>query len=413
MKSKTIIKLSVLTVLMLIIGANIVQAVGTSNDDFDKKILELMEQAKLPSLSIGFITNNSLVCYKGYGKYNLLTGKKPTNETIYAIGSISKSITATAIMQFNETGQIGLDDNVSKYLPFDLKNPNHPDIPITFRMLLAHQSSLFDYDIESLGSLTEKIGLKQTLKMMINILFIPKIFKELYPMIKELLVPGGKIYMPEIWADYPPGKEANYSNLGYAILGYLVELISNQSIEEYCLENIFDPLNMKDTRFHPYEVDRERLAVLYSKWLIRRPIRLPQFDFLCFASAGGIRSTVEDLSHYLIAHMNNGTYKDYCLLNNSTIELMHTIQYPNSSYFPSEIHPEMKFGLGWYYITDKNNDTYGGHDGGGPGIAAFMRVRISDNKGFIIFYNRTGFTDSEIEAVISIIQAIKEKISEI
>jgi CubicO group peptidase (beta-lactamase class C family) len=231
-------------------------------------------------------------------------------------------------------------------------------------------------------------------------------------MIKELLIPGGRIYMPELWMDYPPGAEANYSNLGYVILGYLVELISNQSIEEYCLKSIFNPLNMKDTRFHPKEVDRRRLAALYEDWRIIRPIQLPQFDLLYFSPAGGIRSSVEDLSHFLIAHMNGGVYNGVRILNESTVNLMHTIQYPNSSYTPINTSFEMKFGLGWFYTTDENNDTWGGHTGGGPGCAAFMRVRVTDNKGFIAYYNRTGFNESERKAVIFIIQAIKEKLNE-
>jgi len=425
MKCKLVTKLSVSTVIIFIIGASVASVVGAiyeknvttlstirenSNDDFDQKILELMKQANLPSLSAGLIKNDSLVWYRGYGKYNLLTGKQPTNETIYAIGSISKSITATALMQLYEQGKFELDDNVSEWLPFDLKNPKYPDINITFRMLLAHQSSLFDSEISNVVS---QLGLSRILRIFVRSLFIPNILKEPYPFLKELLVPGGRIYMPELWMDYPPGAEANYSNLGYIILGHIVEIISKQSIEEYCQKNIFNPLHMKDTRFHPYELDRRRMAVLYYKQLGRRNIRLPHYDFLFAAPAGGIRTTVEDLSHFLIAHMNVGIYNGVRILNESTVELMHTIQYPNSSFYPSENHPGMKFGLGWYYITDENNKKYGGHSGGAPGIAAWMMIRLSDNKGIIYFYNRTGFTPSEREAVISIIQALKQKLNEI
>ncbi len=428
MKCKLISELTVSAAIFVIIGASFTPVTGSflndnknplsvkqvdTSDDFDQKIIELMKQAKLPSLSLGLIKNNSLIFSRGFGKYNLFTGKQPTNETIYAIGSISKSITATALMQLYEQKKFKLDDNVSKWLPFNLKNLKYPDINITFRMLLAHQSSLYDHNIESIDSLIEKIGLLRTLKMFFNFPFIPKIMKEPYPMLKELLVPGGRIYMPELWMDYPPGAEANYSNLGYVILGYLVELISNQSIEEYCQKNIFDPLHMKDTRFHPNGLERQRIAVPYITDREGRLIRLPNYDFLYFSPAGGIRTTVEDLSHYLIAHMNNGTYNEYSLLNSSTIRLMHTIQYPNSSYNASNTSIEMKFGLGWLYTTDENNDTWGGHLGSAPGCVAFMRLRVSDNRGFIAYYNRTGFNESERKAVNSIIQVIKEKLNEI
>jgi len=424
MKCKSVTKLSVSIVILLIVGTSITPVAGAIlnnktllserqvgfNDDFDQKILSLMKQAHMPSLSTGIIKNNSMVWYRGYGHYNVLTRKRPSPDTIYMIGSISKSITATALMQLYEQGNFDLDDDVSDYLPFTLRNPKYLDTHITFRMLLAHQSSLFDHDI---GKIMNALGLSRILRSFITSLFIPNILREPYPFLKELLVPGGSIYTPELWMDYPPGAEANYSNLGYVILGYLVERIANQSIEQYCYDNIFTPLQMKDTRFHPYDLDRRRMAVPYYKRLGRRYIRLPHYDFLFAAPAGGVRTTVEDLSHFLIAHMDGGMYNDVCLLNKSTIDLMHTLQYPNSSYSIGNNSPGLRFGLGWYFVTDKNNETYGGHQGGTFGGTAWMMVRLSDNNGIIYFFNRTELDNSEKEAFISIIQALKEKLDEV
>ena len=428
MTQRVMTTITVIVVLLVSIGASCAAAQGAvinanrilpsiqqvhRQDDFNQTILELMEQARLPSLSIGLLKNASLVFYRGFGEYNLLTGRPPTNETIYALGSISKSITATAIMQLYEQGKFNLDDNVSEWLPFDLKNPKYHNINITFRMLLAHQSSLYEYNIENISSLMKKIGPLRTLKMLISFPFIPNVLKEPYPMLKELLVPGGKIYMKELWMDYPPGAEANYSNLGYVILGYLVERMSNQSMENYCQTHIFDPLKMNDTRYNPKGSDRLDTAIPYITGQGGTLIRRPHHSFIYFAPAGGMCSSVEDLSHFLIAHMNNGTYNDFCLLNSSTVALMHTIQYQNSSYTPPNSSVTMKFGLGWIFTTDEQNDTWGGHFGEIPGSIAFMRVRTSDNKGFIAYYNRTGLNETEANAVKSIIQTIKEKLNEI
>ena len=110
--------------------------------NFDKKIQLLMKLAHMPSLSTCVIKNESVVWSKTYGYYDLKNKKLATQNTIYMVASISKMFTAIAIMQLWEQGLFDLDDDVNDYLPFELRNPHYPDVPITFRMLLAHQSSL-------------------------------------------------------------------------------------------------------------------------------------------------------------------------------------------------------------------------------------------------------------------------------
>jgi CubicO group peptidase (beta-lactamase class C family) len=113
-----------------------------NSDDFDDKIRGFMELGHFPSLVTCIVKNNTLTWSKGYGnsKIGFLFNKEVTTDTVFPMASISKSVAATAIMKLNEIGLISLDDKVSKYLPFDLKNPRYPDIKITPRMLLYHQS---------------------------------------------------------------------------------------------------------------------------------------------------------------------------------------------------------------------------------------------------------------------------------
>ena len=228
-----------------------------------------------------------------------------------------------------------------------------------------------------------------------------------YPWLKELLVPGGSIYDPELWMDYPPGTEANYSNVGFIILGYLVELISNQSIEQYCYEHIFKSLNMMNTSFHYDDLDRDRLAIPYM-WIAGFYIPLPHYDFRLATSIGGLRTTVEDLSHFLIAHMDNVMYNGVRILKEETVELMHTIQYPNSDFHG------IRFCLGWIIWPDKNGKTYEGHIGGSLGGFAVMKIRVSDNAGVIFLFNQCkGYsTPVEREALYSIEKVLFQKADE-
>ena len=109
---------------------------------FDKYITFLMKFAHKPSVSACIIINDSVVWSKGYGLYDIENNKPATPDTLYLMASISKTVTATALMQLYEQELFDLDDDVNDYLPFSLRNPNFLDTSITFRMLLSHRSSL-------------------------------------------------------------------------------------------------------------------------------------------------------------------------------------------------------------------------------------------------------------------------------
>ena len=182
---------------------------------FDRLITFFMKLGHAPSLSMCLIKNNS-VKYKGYGYSNLLTRQKPTLDTAYLIGSISKTVTATALMQLYEQDLFDLDDDVNDFLDFEVRNPTYPDIPVTFRMLLAHQSSL---------------GGSKSLPRF-YLLYCYQRYKDgyPYPMIKELIVPNGSLFVNSVWNNFAPGSKSNYSSVNFILLEHLVEVLSKQKI---------------------------------------------------------------------------------------------------------------------------------------------------------------------------------------
>lgn len=109
---------------------------------FDEKISLIMKIAGFPSLATCIIKDNQIVWSKGYGYYDISNQKPATVDTVYILASITKTIVGTAIMQLYEKELFDLDDDVNVFLPFDLRNPNFLEDPITFRMLLSHTSSL-------------------------------------------------------------------------------------------------------------------------------------------------------------------------------------------------------------------------------------------------------------------------------
>ena len=333
------------------------------SEPFDILIKSLLAFVHIPSLSAAIVKENELIWAKGYGLYDIENNKEADKVTIYLVASISKTFTATAIMQLYEQGYFDLDDDVNEYLDFNLRNPKYPDDKITFRMLLAHQSSIAT-DLPTYRTR-----------------FLPgdlEISGYPYPYFHELLTQDGIHFKPQLWNDYPPGEDMYYANIGFGLLGYLVEQISGQSFEDYCRVHIFNPLEMNDTSFKLVNINISRAAVPYEyrQW---KYIPYLHYQILEYP-AGGLRTSVSDLSRFLISHMNNGTYGTTQILTPESVKEMHTIQYDSDTY-------NFQYGLGfqiWKTLTGMKI----GHTGGLSGVATKMVFKESRDIGIIMFFNK-------------------------
>jgi CubicO group peptidase (beta-lactamase class C family) len=348
-----------------------------ANDlDFDKNITTLMKQAHIPGLSACIIRNDKVVWSKSYGYYNRLHfWKKPDLNTVYGLGCSTIAFTTTAIMQLCENGNISsLDDDVNNYLDFSLRNPYYPDVPITFRMLLTHKSGLSEY-------------LLTRYKLFIEFAGITGFLKDPYHLLEDSLVPGGRYYKPSLWLNIKPGENASYSGIGFVVLACLVERISGETFDKYCKEHIFEPLEMYNTSFIATNLKRENLAVPYFPLFIKNfgvLIRLPwAYGRNPMEGSTGLFTTVNDLSHFLIAHMNNGTYNGKRILRNETVKLMHTIQIyrlggPDwgNDYF-------WAYGFGWIFYNESGTIYQGAQGSNEWGSSSRMIFRASDNLGVV------------------------------
>jgi len=333
-------------------------SVNNSENLFDRYVELLMKIGHKPSFVVCTIKGDEITFAKAYGYYDLENNKPTTLDTIFPIASVSKTVAATALMQLYERGYLDLDDDVSGYLPFDLKNPNFPDVNITFRMLLSHQSSITDkYDACHISPGDPEIP-----------------SRPYAPYLKDLLLPNGSLYVSGIWSDEnAPGEAYCYSNIGWGLVEYLVEIISNQPFNEYCKDNIFIPLEMYNSSYDLKDINMSRLApyYLYSKGNYYRLMHMG------WVPCCNMRSTIMDLSHFLIAHMNGGVWNGVRILNESNIELMHSPQFSNYELY----------GLGFQFTDYKFQKNMIGHNGY-PSTRMFFRPE--DQTGVIIFDNSFG-----------------------
>jgi len=338
---------------------------------FDMYLQWLMRLAHKPSLAACIIKDDEVVWSHAYGFYDIENNKKATTQTLYLQASVSKTVTATAMMQLYEQGLFDLDDDVNEYLPFDLRNPNYPDVPITIKMILSHRSSLADDNLYWL-CLSYLPG-------------DPDVEGFPYPWLEEYLTPGGSAYSSSTWSLDQPGEKYYYANVGFSIIAYLVELLSHQDFNEYCKEHIFQPLQMNATGFRLRDVDIDSVAVPYefkNEWYFRHP----QYGIHVLYPAITLRTSIEDYSHFIIAHMNGGIWNGVRILNESTVELMHTAHFS-----PSDQH---NYGLGWE-VTNKSFQKSYGHSGGYVGALNLVTIHPKDNTAVMFFCNAL---DSELQS---------------
>jgi len=364
--------------------------------DFENSINLIMRYGHFPAISSCIVNENEVVWSDGFGFSDVEKGIAATDKTVFMVASITKTITGTALMQLFDLGYFNLDDDVNFFLPFELRNPNFPDVPITFRMLLSHSSSLIDTDNY----------------WDIDFYYEGPPFDDYpEPWLEDYLTPNGSNFDPLIWSEnYGPGKKSSYANINFNIVAYLVEIISGEPFYEYCENHIFEPLDMDKSSFRLTDFDSEEVAIPYF-WnpYTKQHERSQNWVFIHYP-AGGLFTTVLDLSHFLIAHMNGGEYNGTRILKENTVDEMHKIQPPgnkNSFYFGLawlSLSRSIWIGLQYpfFFILHFPKILYSGHGGDiSYGLHTRMNMKISEDYGIIYFVNthrlqRTGWHAAEL-----------------
>jgi CubicO group peptidase (beta-lactamase class C family) len=182
--------------------------------DIDASVGEWLAKTGAPSVSIAVASDGEVVYAKAYGDARLDPAKPATPTTRYAIDSVSKEFTASAMLKLQEQGKLSLDDKVAKYFP-DLASADQ----ITIRQILSHTAGYRDYWPQDY--VTIEMGKPTTVRAVLD-----------------------------EWAkkplDFPPGTDWQYSNTGFVVAGAIVEKVSGQPLVEFLRANIFTPLKMED-----------------------------------------------------------------------------------------------------------------------------------------------------------------------
>ncbi len=259
------------------------------------------------------------VIYSYYGGARFLGGDgvlPVRHDTLFRVASVSKLLTTIGLMQLVEQGKVNLDADASDYLGFRLRNPAFPDTPITVRMLITHTSSLRD----DKGYL---IPPDQT---------IASVFDTSQP-------PGKTGYHYASDPKQGPGAWFEYSNLGYAVLGTIIERVSGERFDRYISTHVLDPLGI-DGGFNVLELKHpERLATIYRQFPegLRATMDLPHVgnwpkeaidhyqvgtNGAVFSPQGGLRISLDGLTKLANFMIHRGTSDQVHILSPETIRVM-------------------------------------------------------------------------------------------
>lgn len=302
-------------------------------------------QGITPALVLLVARRGVIVLHEAFGRLTPDDGAPPVKrDTIYPVTSLTKPITATAAMVLVEDGLLGLQRQVSDYIPEFVAEGKQA---VMVHHLLTHTSGLRDEDV--VAHVAKKKGL----------VAIPPPEKTQHALIHERLYLS---FDAPLWK--PPGVEMSYSNHGYSLLGEIVRRVSGQSLADFARERIFEPLRMEDTFYIvPDSV---------STRIVQRPLDAPfavgvvgpglgtrEHQELPWA-AGGVYSTVMDMAIFGQMFLNRGSYGDVRILSPAAVAEMTRNQIPGiSSQIPGEFFPEASWGFGWSIHGNKKGLRYG------------------------------------------------------
>ncbi len=315
----------------------------------DPIFAEQMEELQIPGAVFVLVKDGEIVFAKGYG-YADLESRTPVvpDKTLFRVGSVSKPFVATAIMQLVERGKINLHDNVNDYLTRFQLEDTYPQ-PVTLAHLLTHTAGLDDRFI---ALATRQLNPRETLGEYLAERMPPRIM--------------------------PPGKFISYSTHGYALLGHVVEEVAGVSFSRYVEENICRPLDMTRTTFLPSRPMMSDLAVGYREE--EGSLQPLPLDYVRAAPANQLMTTGTDIARFMIAHLQNGRYRDARILEQATVREMHRQQFTH--------HPRLP---GWTYGFSEfyeNNLRALEHGGAWGGFGSHLFLLPVHNLGIFFSYNK-------------------------
>jgi CubicO group peptidase (beta-lactamase class C family) len=308
-----------------------------------------LRQYRIPGLALAIVKGDRVVHLKGFGMADPQK-RSVTPDTPFILGSVSKSFTALAIMQLVGAGKVNLDTSVQKYLPWFSITDQKAASQITVRHLL-----------NQISGISTHTG------------------REMFDDNSEEAIANYVRNLKTARLSQPVGKEFQYSNSNYTILGAIVQTVSGMSYEEYIQQHIFTPLEMR----HSYtSQERAQKATpplsIGNRFWFGYPVATEVAYDRAQLPAGSLIASVEDMAHYLIVHLNDGRYKDIALLSRPSMAELHKPA--------AEIADSVFYAMGWF-VRKVNDIPIVSHSGTVANYSANITLIPSEKLGIALLIN--------------------------
>jgi CubicO group peptidase (beta-lactamase class C family) len=306
----------------------------------------------LPGASLAVVHDQELVCAAGFGWADMERRAPATADTLYRIASITKTFTATALLQLRDAGKLQLDDPLARHLPwFAIASPHAEAPPITIRHLLTHTAGLpreaafpywTDFDFPTAERLREGLARQR-----------------------------GILATETQW---------KYSNLGLALAGDVVETASGERYADYVQRHILDPLGMTATLVRAPEPSEVRLARPYGRRMPDgRRDAAPHVDTRGISAAANMTTSAVDLARFAMLQLRDGPAGGAQILRGSTLREMQRVHW---------LEPDWQAGWGpGFRIRRVSGQTSFGHGGSLPGYRTQLRIWPAEKLAVIAMTN--------------------------
>lgn len=263
---------------------------GFREKSFEKDIEAYREEVGNVGLAVAVVKNGTIIYHQQFGVKNLQTQEPIAEDDLFRIASISKSFSATSIMQLKEKGLVTLDTDVSELAGFPIRNPRYPEKVITLEMLLSHTSSLNDSE----GYFT-----------------------------LDAVNPAANPNWQNCYNDYAPGEGYEYCNLNFNLVGSFIEKLSGERFDQYVVNHVLKPLGIYGG-YCVDSLDRDKFVSLYNyidgQFVEETEAYEPRseriaaykfgYDTPVFSPTGGMKISALGLARYMMMHMGWGTAPD-------------------------------------------------------------------------------------------------------
>lgn len=321
------------------------------NEQFNtvkEMILKEIEKRTIPSASVAVTRGGEFIWLESFGWADVEKKIEATPHTPYPIASITKSMTATAVMLLAGRGRIDIHQSVEDYVaPLVLTAYKGNSRDVTVKHLLNHTAGLamhFDYYYED--------------------------EEHVPPGVEEAIERYGFLI-------HAPGEVFQYANLGYSLLGHMISKVTGTEYENFLRTEVFEPLGMNNTWVGSHSDGPSPVASKYDSDMGRIPQALPYA-----VAAGAAFSSAYDLARFGMFHLKDHLVDQKQILSDSAIEAMQSDKDANAKYVSEDY-----YGFGWFFRENEGGYKVCWHEGGMGGARSILKLVPSEDIAVVVLLN--------------------------